>query len=55
MVSWIALFEMVLVFSLEGRRAYLSLMTAGSVLMAIAYIILNLSWPGGFVIVSVLS
>jgi len=49
----IALFEMVLVFSLEGRRAYLSLMTAGSVLMAIAYIILNLSWPGGFVIASV--
>lgn len=46
----IALFEMVLVFSLEGRRPYLLLMCYGTMLMALAFIILNLPVPGGFIL-----
>ena len=38
----IALFEMVIVFKLEGRRPYLVLMSYGSLLMAIAFLVLNL-------------
>lgn len=45
----IALFEMVLVYSLEGRKPYLVLMTAGTVLMAFSYLLLVKPWPGGFV------
>ncbi|MEP7164013.1 MAG: MFS transporter [Ferruginibacter sp.] len=46
----IALVEMVLVFKLEGRRPYLLLMCYGSVIMGIAYLILNLPISNGFMI-----
>ena len=46
----IAIVEMVLVFKLEGRRPYLLLMCYGSVIMGIAYLILNLSIGNGFMI-----
>ncbi len=38
----IALFEMVLVFKLEGRRPYLILMSYGSVLMGLAFLVLTI-------------
>lgn len=46
----IALFEMVLVFKLEGKRPYLVLMAYGSVLMGIAFLVLNLPGGNGFII-----
>jgi len=46
----IALVEMVLVFKLEGRKPYLTLMCYGSVIMAIAYLLLNLPLASGFII-----
>lgn len=46
----IALFEMVIVFKLEGRRPYLTLMTYGSIFMAISFFILNLPLASGFLI-----
>lgn len=46
----IALFEMVLVFRLEGRRPYLLLITAGTVLMACSFLLFNLPLANGFVI-----
>lgn len=44
----IALFEMVLVFKLEGWRPYLRLMAYGSVIMSIAFFMLNLPFIHGF-------
>ena len=38
----IALFEMVLVFKLEGRRPYLILMSYGCLLMGLAFLVLNI-------------
>jgi predicted MFS family arabinose efflux permease len=49
----IALFEMVLVFKLEGRRPYLRLMTYGTIIMAISFFVLNLGFLHGFSIAAV--
>ena len=46
----ITLFEMVIVFKLEGRRPYLTLMTYGSIFMAISFFILNLPLANGFLV-----
>ncbi|CAN5869161.1 MFS transporter [soil metagenome] len=46
----IALVEMVLVFTLEGKRPYLMLMCYGSVIMGIAFLLLNLPVASGFII-----
>lgn len=46
----IALFEMVLVYKLEGRRPYLILMSYGSILMGLAFMILNVSFLSGALI-----
>ncbi len=46
----IALFEMVIVFKLEGRRPYLLLMSYGSALMGISFLVLNLPVGTGFFI-----
>ncbi len=46
----IAIIEMVLVFKLEGRRPYLTLMSYGSVIMGIAFLLLNLPVHNGFII-----
>jgi predicted MFS family arabinose efflux permease len=46
----IALVEMVLVFKLEGRMSYLLLMCYGSVIMGIAYLILNIPMHSGFLV-----
>ena len=46
----IALIEMVLVFKLEGRKPYLTFMCYGSVIMGIAYLLLNLPIASGFII-----
>jgi predicted MFS family arabinose efflux permease len=46
----IALFEMVIVFKLEGTRPYLKLMTYGTVLIAASYFLLNLPLENGLVV-----
>jgi len=46
----IALFEMVIVFKLEGRRPYLRLMTTGAIIMAFSFFVLNIPFIHGFVI-----
>ncbi len=46
----IALFEMVIVFKLEGRIPYLRLMTYGSIFMGISFFMLNLPLANGFLI-----
>lgn len=46
----IAVIEMVLVFKLEGKRPYLSLMCYASVTMGLAFLLLNLPIASGFVI-----
>ena len=46
----IALFEMVIVFKLEGKRPYLRLMAYGSVMMAISYFVLNIPFVNGLLI-----
>lgn len=46
----IALFEMVIVFKLEGKRPYLILMSYGSALMGIAFLVLNLPLASSFLI-----
>jgi predicted MFS family arabinose efflux permease len=46
----IALFEMVIVFKLEGRRPYLRLMAYGTLIMAVSFFVLNLGIIHGFVI-----
>lgn len=46
----IALFEMVIVFKLEGRRPYLRLMAYGTAIMALSFFALNLPLMHGFAI-----
>ena len=46
----IAVFEMVLVFKLEGKYPYLKLMIYGSVIMALSFFILNIPLSNGFII-----
>jgi predicted MFS family arabinose efflux permease len=46
----IALIEMVIVFKLEGRRPYLRLMTYGTIIMAISFFVLNITFLHGFLI-----
>lgn len=46
----IALFEMVLVFKMEGRRPYLVYMFYGSLLMAVSFLLLNLKIIDGLLI-----
>jgi predicted MFS family arabinose efflux permease len=46
----IALIEMILVFKLEGRRPYLTYMSFGSILMGIAFLLLNLPIESGLII-----
>ena len=44
----IALFEMVIVFKLEGRQPYLRLMTYGTIIMAFSFFVLNIPFIQGF-------
>lgn len=46
----IALFEMVIVFKLEGRKPYLYLMAVGTVLMGASFLLLNLPLASGFAV-----
>jgi predicted MFS family arabinose efflux permease len=46
----IALFEMVIVYKLEGKRPYLTLISYGSFLMGISFLLLNLPIVNGFLI-----
>ncbi|MEP6674579.1 MAG: MFS transporter [Ferruginibacter sp.] len=46
----ISLFEMVIVFKLEGTKPYLRLMTIGTVIMALSYFALNIPLASGFII-----
>lgn len=46
----IALFEMVIVFKLEGRRPYLILMSYGCILMGLAFLVLNIPFLTGAII-----
>lgn len=46
----IALFEMVIVFKLEGRSPYLRLMAIGTAIMGLAYFTLHLPFISGFTI-----
>ncbi|MEQ1554935.1 MAG: MFS transporter, partial [Ferruginibacter sp.] len=46
----IALFEMVIVYKLEGTKPYLKLMGYGTIFMALSFVILNFSFINGFVI-----
>jgi len=46
----IALFEMVIVFKLEGRFPYLRLMTYGTIIMSFSFFVLNIPLPSGFFI-----
>jgi predicted MFS family arabinose efflux permease len=48
----IALFEMIIVFKLEGKKPYLVLMTYGAILMALSFFVLNVPLINGFVIAS---
>ena len=47
---FIALFEMVIVFKLEGRRPYLRLMTFGTIIMGISFFALNIPFVHGFAV-----
>ena len=46
----IALVEMVIVFKLEGKRPYLRLITYGTLIMAVSFLVLNLPFMHGFLI-----
>ena len=46
----IALFEMVIVFRLEGTRPYLKLMQYGTLLLALSYFMLNIPLASGFIL-----
>jgi predicted MFS family arabinose efflux permease len=48
----IFLFEMVLIFKLEGKKPYLVYITFGCVLMALSFLILNIPLVNGFLIAS---
>lgn len=49
----IALFEMVIVFKLEGSRPYLRLITIGAILMGLSFFILNIPFIHGFAIATI--
>jgi len=49
---FIALFEMVIVFKLEGKIAYTKLMMYGTLLLAVSYFMLNLPLENGFILAS---
>jgi predicted MFS family arabinose efflux permease len=46
----IALFEMVIVFKLEGRWPYLKLMAYGTMIMAVAFFVLNIPFLQSFIV-----
>lgn len=46
----IVVFEMVLVFKLEGRRSYLALMRYGAILMGCSFLLLNLPSSNGLLV-----
>jgi predicted MFS family arabinose efflux permease len=46
----IAVFEMVIVFKLEGKRPYLKLMTYGCLLLALSYCMLNIPLANTFIL-----
>ena len=46
----IALFEMVIVFKIEGRKPYLYLIALGTVLMGASFLLLNLPLSSGFLV-----
>lgn len=46
----IALFEMLIVFKLEGRKPYLQLMAYGTTIMAVSFMILNVNFVPGFLV-----
>jgi predicted MFS family arabinose efflux permease len=46
----IAVFEMVIVFKLEGTRPYLRLMTYGAIIMGLSFFMLNIPLVPGFII-----
>lgn len=46
----IAVFEMVIVFKLEGSRPYLRLMSYGTILIALSYFILNIPYGSGLAV-----
>ncbi len=48
----IALFEMVIVFKLEGTRPYLKLMMYGTLILAASYFLLNVPLANGFILAS---
>jgi MFS family permease len=48
----IALFEMVVVFKLEGTRPYLKLMMYGTLILAASYFLLNVPLANGFILAS---
>lgn len=49
----IALFEMVVVFRLEGRRPYVKLMQYGTLLLALSYFMLNIPLANGFILATI--
>ncbi|MFM2326241.1 MAG: hypothetical protein RIR31_443 [Bacteroidota bacterium] len=49
----IALFEMIIVFKLEGTRPYLKLMMYGTVLLGLSYFMLNIPLANGFILAAV--
>lgn len=49
----IALFEMVVVFRLEGSRPYLKLMQYGTLLLALSYFMLNIPLANGFMLATI--
>jgi len=46
----IALFEMIIVFKLEGKRPYLVLMCYGALLMGVSFLLLNLPLSNGLIV-----
>ncbi|MFZ1528538.1 MAG: MFS transporter [Ferruginibacter sp.] len=46
----IALFEMVIVFKLEGRRPYLTLMSYGAILMGLSFLLLDMPVQNGLIV-----
>jgi predicted MFS family arabinose efflux permease len=48
----IAVFEMIIVFKLEGTKPYLKLMMYGTLLLALSYCMLNIPLENGFILAS---
>ncbi len=49
----IFLFEMILIFKLEGKKPYLIYITGGCILMALSFLILNIPFANGFLLASI--